>query len=112
MSYKSILVVLDIDVHAAPLIKFAVDLATRFDAKLIGLSAAEVVVPPLVMEGIAFDGEFLQNQMKNIEGRLADLLGKSQYRNGVGNCTSRLTGILPSNENFVHREVFSIGSGY
>lgn len=73
MSYKTILVVFDIDVHAPPLIKFAVDVVTLFDAKLIGLSAAEVVVPPLVMEGIALDGEFLQSQMKNIEGRLADL---------------------------------------
>ena len=73
MSYKSIVLNLDIDGMVAPVIKLAVDLAQRFDARLIGLSAADVP-PPVVMEGgVAFEGESMMRQRKNIERQIEDL---------------------------------------
>lgn len=45
MTYKSILLHLDIDGHVAPIIKLAIDLAKRFDARLIGFSASDVSAP-------------------------------------------------------------------
>jgi len=50
MSYKSILVNLDIDGPIAPIVKAAADLAGRFQAKLIGLCAADA---PIVVAGPA-----------------------------------------------------------
>jgi nucleotide-binding universal stress UspA family protein len=73
MTYKSILVNLDIDGQCAPLIKLAVDLAKRFDARLIGLSAADVPPPFVASEGMAFDGEIMVRQQQNIEHRLQEL---------------------------------------
>ncbi len=51
MTYKSILLHPDIDGHVAPVIKLAVDLAKRLDARLIGLSAADVPLPLVIAEG-------------------------------------------------------------
>ena len=70
MTYKSILVHLDIDGHVAPVIKLAIDLAKRFDARLIGLSAADVSLPLVSAEGMAFDGEMMVRQREDIERRL------------------------------------------
>ena len=53
MTYRSILVNLDIDGPVVPLIKLATDLASRFDAHLIGFSAADVTPPIIVAEGMA-----------------------------------------------------------
>ncbi|RUU53341.1 universal stress protein [Mesorhizobium sp. M2C.T.Ca.TU.002.02.1.1] len=102
MSYKSIVLNLDIDGVAAPVIKLAVDLARRFDARLIGLSAADVP-PPVVMEGgVAFEGESLMRQRKNIERRLESLRAEfeglagaavdTEWRGAVGNPTRLLIG--------------------
>ncbi|WP_245494268.1 universal stress protein [Mesorhizobium sp. M4B.F.Ca.ET.017.02.2.1] len=100
MSYKSIVLNLDIDGMVAPVIKLAVDLAQRFDARLIGLSAADVP-PPAVMEGgVVFEGESMMRQRKNIERRIEDLriefeelAGASvdtEWRGAVGNPTRLL----------------------
>lgn len=73
MSYKSILVNLDIDGPAVPLIKLAADLASRFDARLIGFSAADIPPPVVAPEGMILDGEFMQRQRDEIEQRLGEL---------------------------------------
>ncbi|QPC92988.1 universal stress protein [Mesorhizobium sp. INR15] len=97
MGYKSIVLNLDIDGMVAPVIKFGVDLAQRFDARLIGLSAADVS-PPVVMEGgVAFEGESMMRQRKNIERRIEDLRCEfeglagatvdTEWRGAVGNPT-------------------------
>jgi nucleotide-binding universal stress UspA family protein len=102
MSYKSIVLNLDIDRAAAPVVKLAVDLARRFDARLIGLSAADVP-PPVVMEGgVAFEGESMMRQRKNIERRLESLRAEfeglagaaidTEWRGAVGNPTRLLIG--------------------
>jgi nucleotide-binding universal stress UspA family protein len=101
MSYKSILLNLDIDGPAASLVKFAGDLASRFDARLIGFSAA-VYPPPMVTAegGMIFDGEIMQQQRESIERRLAELRKEferlagatdAEWRGAVGNPTYLLT---------------------
>ncbi|WP_411962669.1 hypothetical protein [Mesorhizobium sp. ES1-1] len=42
MSYRKIIVKLGIDADPAPIIKFGVDLANRFRARLTGVAAADV----------------------------------------------------------------------
>lgn len=64
MGYKSIVLNLDIDGMVAPVIKLGVDLTQRFDARLIGLSAADVA-PPVVMEGgMAFEGGSVSGKIR------------------------------------------------
>lgn len=100
MGYKSIVLNLDIDGMVAPVIKLGVDLAHRFDARLIGLSAADVP-PPVVLEGgVAFEGESMMRQRKNIERRIEDLRAEfeglagakvdTEWRGAVGNPTRLL----------------------
>lgn len=90
MGYKSIVLNLDIDGMVAPVVKLGVDLAQRFDARLIGLSAADVP-PPVVMEGgVAFEGESMTRQRKSSDGSRTStrsskaLLARRFIRNGVG----------------------------
>ncbi|MEI9401661.1 universal stress protein [Mesorhizobium argentiipisi] len=100
MECRSIVLNLDIDGMVEPVVKLGVDLAQRFDARLIGLSAADVA-PPVVMEGgMAFEGESMMRQRKNIRRRLEDLHAKfesiagarvhTQWRGAVGNPTRLL----------------------
>jgi nucleotide-binding universal stress UspA family protein len=71
VSYKSILVNIDIDGATTPLVKLAAELARRFDAKLIGCSGADIV-PPFAVDGAAIAcGELIEQQRKEIEARLA-----------------------------------------
>ncbi len=73
MNYKSILVNLDIDGPIVPLIKLAVDLATRFEARLIGFSAADSPLPVAVPESGAIAVEVWERQRKDIEQRFKEL---------------------------------------
>jgi nucleotide-binding universal stress UspA family protein len=73
MNYKSILLHLDIDGDAAPLIRLAVDLAKRFEARLIGQSAADLAPPIIMAEGMAVDGAMMAREVEAIEHRIEDL---------------------------------------
>lgn len=73
MSYRSILVDLNIDGPVAPLVELAVDLAERFGSRLIGLSAAEFPPPMVTADGMVFDGEVMQVERENIEKQLDDV---------------------------------------
>ena len=73
MSYKSILVNLDIDGPVVPLIKFAVDLASRFKAQLVGFSAADAPLPIAVPESGAIAAEVWERQRQDIERRFGEL---------------------------------------
>ena len=73
MSYRSILVNLDIDAFPSAIVKLAIDLGRRFDARLIGVSAAEAPLPVATADGMVFDGELLQLQRQQIEKRLQEL---------------------------------------
>ena len=100
MTYKSILLNLNIDGMVAPVIKLGVEMARRFDARLIGFSAADVP-PPIVMEGgTTFEGESMMLQLQNIERRIEDLRAEleglagttveTEWRGAVGNPTGLL----------------------
>ena len=73
MSCKTILLGIDIDGQAAPLIKLAADLARRFEATLIGCGAADIILPIVTVDRMAIDGELLEQQRVQIESRLAAL---------------------------------------
>jgi nucleotide-binding universal stress UspA family protein len=100
MTYKSILVNIDIDGANASLIKLATDLAMRFNARLIGFSAADVPLPTVTADSVIFDGEIMVQQRENIERRLEELRqefeehaatsAEKEWRGDVGNPTRLL----------------------
>jgi nucleotide-binding universal stress UspA family protein len=69
MSYKSVLVNLDIDGPIGPLLKLAIDLARRFDARLIGFAAADAPLPIAVPDSGAVAIDVWEKQRKDIEKR-------------------------------------------
>jgi nucleotide-binding universal stress UspA family protein len=101
MSYKSILVNLDIDGPIIPLVKLATDLASRFDARLVGFCAADAPFPTaLAPEGGAIAVEVWQDQKDEIDRRFKELHAhfdnlaagsvKSEWREVMGNPTRSL----------------------
>jgi nucleotide-binding universal stress UspA family protein len=100
MTYKSILVNVDIDRASGQLVRFATELAARFDAHLIGFSAADVPLPPMSADGMIFDGEVMREQTEEIERRVEKLKTdfhaiagpgpKREWRGGLGNPTRLL----------------------
>lgn len=73
MSYKSILVNIDVDGPAVPIVKAAIDLAQRHEAKLIGLCAADA---PLILagpEGGSLAAEAWQQMRDDIETRFKEV---------------------------------------
>lgn len=73
MIYNSIMVQLDIDATATPRLKFAWELAQRFEADLIAFAAAEGrLLVPSGDSGIAV-GEIMRQQVDDIERRLKEL---------------------------------------
>jgi len=73
MSYKSILVNIDIDEPVAPIVKAAMDIARRYDAKLIGLCAADAPLPMAGPEGGALAAEVWQQMRDDIEKRFKEV---------------------------------------
>ncbi|MEI5681775.1 universal stress protein [Mesorhizobium sp. CCNWLW179-1] len=73
MSYKSILVNIDIDGPIAPIVKAAMDIARRYDARLIGLCAADAPLPMAGPEGGSLAAEAWQLMRDDIEKRLKDV---------------------------------------
>ena len=64
---------LNIDAFPSAIVKLAIDLARRFDARIIGVSAADVPPPAVTVDGMVFDGETLQLERQQIEKRLQEL---------------------------------------
>lgn len=100
MTYKSILVNIDIDRPAGNLITFASEFAARFDAHLIGFAAADIPPPPASAEGMIFDGEIMREQAEEIERCLEKLKTdfhavagsghEREWRGAIGNPTRLL----------------------
>ena len=100
MSYKSIIVNLDIDGPVVPILKLAIDLAMHFEARLIGFSAAEAHLPFGGPEGGAIAAEVWQQEKDDIEHRLLKLHAefdkltagavKAEWRQMVGDPTRSL----------------------
>jgi len=73
VSYKSILVNIDIDRPIAPIVNASVDLASRHKAKLIGLCGADAPLPVTGPEGGALAAEVWQQMRDDIDKRLKEL---------------------------------------
>lgn len=77
MSYKSILLNLNIDGPIEPLTRIGVSLAKRFDARLIGFCAADAPLPvTMAPEGAAVAAEIWEQSRDEIRRRLTDLSGE------------------------------------
>ncbi|MEK1887294.1 MAG: universal stress protein [Phyllobacterium sp.] len=86
MTYRTILVNLNIDGPVAPLIDFAIDLATRFNAHLVGFSAADIALPIAAPEAM-IDGETMGHQREEIEERIKKM--RHQFESAAGTNVSR-----------------------
>jgi nucleotide-binding universal stress UspA family protein len=74
MSYKSILVNLDIDAPIGPLVQGAADLATRFDGELIGFCAADAPFPMIMTpESGDIAVGWWRQQREDIESRFKEM---------------------------------------
>jgi len=101
MSYKSILVNIDIDGPVAPIVKLAIDLARRSDARLIGFCAGDTPLPTMMgPEGSTIAVEVWQQLKNDIEQRLKAVHGEfdrlaagsveAEWREAVGSPTRSL----------------------
>ncbi|ANH08370.1 universal stress protein [Shinella sp. HZN7] len=73
MSYKSILVNLDVDGPIGPVVKAARALAQRWNARLIGFCAADVYLPVTGPEGATLAAEVWQQMRDDDERRFKEL---------------------------------------
>ncbi len=73
MSYKSILVNIDIDGPIVAIVKPALDLARRHEAKLIGLCGADAPTPMAVSDGWTLAAEAWQQMRNDIEKRFKEV---------------------------------------
>ncbi|MBL8582141.1 MAG: universal stress protein [Rhizobiaceae bacterium] len=95
MSYKSILVNLDIEAPSEAALKAATGLAREFEAMLVGFAAADLPMPIVTTEGMVVDGGFIEDQREDIERQLAEAraafdrsaagLARAEWRGGVYN---------------------------
>ncbi|MGO4558140.1 universal stress protein [Mesorhizobium sp. 2RAF21] len=102
MSYKSILLNLDIDSPIEPLTRVGIDLAKRFGARLIGFCAADAPLPvTMAPEGAALAAELWEQLRDEIRKRFKDMHGEfnslvarsvsSEWRDAVENPDHALT---------------------
>ena len=100
MTYNTLIVQLDLDTPAAPLLNFSLGLARQFKADLIAFAAAEPHVFVPGDEGGIIAAEMLKRQTEEIGERLSamkkeflDIAGEQEHaswRGVVGNPTDRL----------------------
>ncbi|MEY9626366.1 universal stress protein [Sinorhizobium fredii] len=93
MIYNTVMVHLSIDGGAAQQLKFARDLATRFESSLIGFAAGDVhpVKPP--PPGVIMDDEFMRLEAKEIERRFEALRSDLEANGETGSTDSLRTTI-------------------
>ncbi|MDW6020294.1 universal stress protein [Mesorhizobium sp. BAC0120] len=100
MTFNTIMVQLDLDRQATPRLKFAWDLARRFEADMIAFAAAEAVPVGPIGEHTVGAGVVLHQQSQHIDGRLKALElefqavtnddQRASWRGRVGNPTTLL----------------------
>lgn len=100
MSFKSILVNLDIDGPIVPVVKAAADLAERCQARLIGFCAADAPMPIAGPEGAGLAAEAWLQMREDIESRFKNLRdefgkliagrGATEWREALDNPTHAL----------------------
>jgi len=84
MSYRTVLVNLDVDSPANPIVKAAADIARRFEGKLIGFCSADAALPVMSPEGGAISVEIWQEQQREIETRFRELRAEFEEAAGDG----------------------------
>ena len=67
MIYNTIMVQFDVEGPLEPRLSFAAELAKRFEASLIGFSAADVLPILPAIEGVVMDGEVLQRMSDDLQ---------------------------------------------
>ncbi len=88
MTFKTIMVQLDLDMPAEPRLRFARDLARRFEAEMIGFAAARAsMVVTMGDGGIVTDTAF-QDQVAEVEANLKSLEEEFQRIIGQDPCAS------------------------
>jgi nucleotide-binding universal stress UspA family protein len=124
LSYKSMLVNFDIDGCVSTLAMLAERLAKDFDARLMGLCAAEIPVPLDSADGMAFDPKIFQRQREDIErlfkaheAQFRELVGAGphvQWRADIANPTRSLIGYAHETDLIITAspEGASIGNAY
>lgn len=95
MSYKSILVNINIDGPIAPIVKAGLDLARRFQATLTGFCAADVPMPVTFPEGTDFGLQTWQDMRDDAEKRIDEVRAEferlvassvaTKWRSGLAN---------------------------
>lgn len=103
MSYKSILVNIDIDGPIAPIVKAATDLARRHEARLIGFCAADEPLPMAVPEsgGIAVKAwtemrDEIEKRFKHVKAEFDKLTAgslKTEWRESLANPSTALVNV-------------------
>jgi nucleotide-binding universal stress UspA family protein len=85
MSFKTILVQVDLDGPAEPRLRFARELARRFDAEILAFAAAESdLIAPVGDNGMAaaeamrMQTEEIESRMKSIEGEVRRIAGEDK----------------------------------
>lgn len=101
MSYKTILVNLDLDGPVEPVVKAAAELAGRLGARLVGHCAADAPMPMAGPEGTSLAAEVWMQMRNDIEVRMRELRGRFEaltgsagpveWRNALGNPSQALT---------------------
>lgn len=111
MSYKSILLNVDLDSPIGPAVNLAVDLAKHFKARLVGFCAADAPLPvTMAPEGAAIAAEVWQQMRDDIQQRFKDLHAEfdglvagsvaTEWRDALGNpshalvATSRIADLI------------------
>ncbi|MEX0409062.1 universal stress protein [Aquibium sp. LZ166] len=73
MIYRTVMVQLDLDGAPEPRIRFALDVAGRFEADLIGFCAAQPHTSVAPMDGAIVSAELMQRESEEIEARLKEI---------------------------------------
>jgi nucleotide-binding universal stress UspA family protein len=121
MSCKTILVNLDIDGPADPVIQAACDLATRLQASLIGLCAADAQWPIVAADGGTLAVELWHKDRDEIKARFKALhttfnqltasFGQAEWRDALDSPTRALAGIARAADLIVMRAAKGAATG-
>ncbi len=88
MNYRTVMVQLDLDAPPEPRIRFALDVAGRFEAHLIGFCAAQPHTSVAPMDGAIVSGELMQREGEEIEARQKEIRQAFESIAGIGDKTS------------------------
>lgn len=86
MDYRTVMVQLDLDGSPEPRIRFALEVAQRFEADLIGFCAAQPHTSVAPIDGAIVSGELMQREIEEIETRQREI--RQAFESAVGTGTN------------------------